>query len=365
MFDISIPIMCDSASGRFTTVIWHDDDCESSPISLVEGFGISDLMEYWLNECFALVINKTRKRGFLPMLINYDVDSRLGCLEGYGVILDDGKVHITDERVFRKTCSCDPLKWWKCVDSRKFKVQRASRWIVPEKDFLAWVYRLESVMHARDCVIDNLAYDREIMDKNSEVLSKVLNDVAGGREFLSILPRDWTERDRVICRSGPHGRGKRIKLSECPGATAGFDEEVAEPRDNEEVAWWIKREFLRDGIVVFMCPQGTTKSGMSVSVVRPSDVITKILQEILEKTRIDSEAVDHVAFSARCDLEELKSGGNHVILSRSKFRTLLKGARRVLLGVCKGTAWSEFPLGKIERQSSMPLFTVQKTHTYV
>ena len=51
MFDISIPIMCDSASGRFTTVIWHDDDCESSPISLVEGFGISDLMEYWLNEC--------------------------------------------------------------------------------------------------------------------------------------------------------------------------------------------------------------------------------------------------------------------------------------------------------------------------
>ena len=42
MFDISIPIMCDSASGRFTTVIWHDDDCESSPISLVEGFGISE-----------------------------------------------------------------------------------------------------------------------------------------------------------------------------------------------------------------------------------------------------------------------------------------------------------------------------------
>ena len=65
--------------------------------------------------------------------------------------------------------------------------------------------------------------------------------------------------------------------------------------------------------------------------------------------------VDHVAFSARCELDELKSGGNSVVLARSKFRTLLKGATRVLLGVCKGKAWEEFPLGETKRRARMPL----------
>ena len=127
-------------------------------------------------------------------------------------------------------------------------------------------------------------------------------------------------------------------------------------RDNGELAWWIKRAFLRDNIVVFLCPHGKTKSGVPVSIVRPSDDIDGILPEILEQTCTGSEAVDHVAFSVRCDLEELKAGSNSVVLARSKFRTLLKGASRVLLGVCKGTTWEEFPLGEIVRKPFPPLF---------
>ena len=359
MFDLMIPIMCDRNNGEYATIMWNGDDGEECLISLVEGFGITDLMEYWLREGFALVIDKTRKRGILPMEIGYDDDGRIGCVQGYGVILNNGKVYILDERAFRKTCTYDPLEWWKCVDAREIKDPTATRCIVSEKDFLAWVDRLESVMHARDCMIDNLAYDREIISKNAEILSNLLDDVAGGREFLSILPVDWAERDRVICRSGPHGRGKTVELSECAGTIVEFDKESAPDRDNGELVWWIKRAFLRDNIVVFLCPHGKTKSGVPVSIMRPSDDIAKILPEILEKTHTGSEAVDHVAFSARCDLDELKIGGNSVVLARSKFPTLLKGATRVLLGVCKGTLWDEFPLGEIVRKPFPPLFATE------
>ena len=356
MFDLMIPIMCDRNNGEYATIMWSGDDGEECLISLVEGFGITDLMEYWLREGFALVIDKTRKRGFLPMGIGYDEDGRIGCVQGYGVFLNNGKVHILDERVFRKTCACDPLDWWKCVDSREIKDPTVTRCIVSEKDFLAWVNRLESLMHVRDCMIDTFEDAREINGRNSEILCKELSDVAGGREFLSILPVDWAERDRVICRSGPHGRGKRVELSEYAGVAVEFDHNSAPHRDNDELAWWIKRAFLHDNIVVFLCPRGKTKAGVPVSIIRPSDDIAGILPEILEKTQTGSEAVDHVAFSARCDLDELKIGGNSVVLARSKFPTLLKGATRVLLGVCKGTLWDEFPLGEIVRKPFPPLF---------
>ncbi len=356
MFDISIPIELDRASGEYVTVIGDDDEGEPCAIVLVDGFGISDLMEYWLREGFALVVEKTRKRGFLPITLSYDVDGRIGCVQGYGVCLNNGKAHIIGESIFMKTCACHPLEWWKCVDSREIKVPKAARWIIPEKDFLAWVYRLEDVMHTRDWMIDEIEYQRESMSKNREILGKVLNDLAGGREILSVLPLDWTERVRTIYRSGPHFRGKRVELSEYPGVVTVFDKEYAPHRGNGELAWWIKRAFLRDNIVVFLCPHGKTKSGVPVSIVRPSDNIDEILPEILEKTCTGSEAVDHVAFSARCDLEELKAGGNSVVLARSKFRALLKGASRVLLGVCKGTCWEEFPLGEIVRTPFPPLF---------
>jgi hypothetical protein len=355
MFDISIPIAFDCANGGFVAVIWHDDDCESYPICLVNGFDISDLMEYWLRECFALVIDKSRKRGILPMEIGYDDDGRIGCVRGCGVVLDKGKAHIFDVVRFKQTCALHPLEWWKGVDSREIKNPRASRWIVPEKDFLALVYRLESLMHARDCMIDTFADHREIRGRNSEILGKVLCDIAGGKDFLSILPFDWMERGRVIVRSGLHGRGKTVELSEYTGMAIEFDKNVAPHRDNDELVWWIKRAFLRDNVVVFLCPHGKTKTGVPVSIVRPSDDIARILPEILEQTKTGSEAVDHVAFSARCELDELKSGGNSVVLARSKFRTLLKGATRVLLGVCKGKAWEEFPLGETKRQARMPL----------
>ena len=355
MFDLSIPIICDRNNGEYATIMWSGDDGEECLISLVEGFGITDLMEYWLREGFALVIDKTRKRGFLPMGIGYDEDGRIGCAQGYGVFLNNGKVHILDERVFRKTCACDPLDWWKCVDSRAIKDPTVTRCIVPEKDFLAWVNRLESLMHVRDCMIDSWSDSCEIMRKNSKIFGRVLNGVAGGCEFLSVLPFDWAERTRVLCRSGSHNRGKWVELSEYSGATCEFETEVAGPRDNGEVDWWIKRAFLRDNVVVFLCPHGKTKSGVPVSIVRPSDDIALILPEILEQTKTGSEAVDHVAFSARCELDELKSGGNSVVFARSKFRTLLKGATRVLLGVCKGKAWEEFPLGETKRRARMPL----------
>lgn len=355
MFDISIPIAFDSANGGFVTVIWHEDDWDYYPISLVDGFDISDLIKYWLRESFALIIHKTRKRGILPMQISRDVDGRLGCLGGYGVFLNNGKVHIIDERVFRKTCAICPHEWWKCVDSIEIKNPKADGWIVQEKDFLAWVNRLESLMHVRDCMIDTFADAHEIRGKNSEVLGKVLCDIAGGKDFLSILPFDWMERGRVIVRSGLHGRGKTVELSEYTGVAIEFDENIAPHRDNDELAWWIKRAFLRDNVVVFLCPHGKTKTGVPVSIVRPSDDIAMILPEILERTKTGSEAVDHVAFSTRCELDELKSGGNSVVLARSKFRTLLKGGTRVLLGVCKGTAWEEFPLGETKRQARMPL----------
>jgi len=353
MFDLMIPIMLDRNNDEYVTIMWNGDDGEECLISLVEGFGITDLMEYWLREGFALVIDKTRKRGFLPMGISYDDDGSIGCLRGCGVVLDNGKVHISDV-LFKQTCALHPLEWWKCVDSRKIKVPRTGRCTVSEKDFLAWVNRLESLMHVRDFMISAVELHREDKGKNSEILGKVLNDVAGGRDFLSILPPDWTERDRLIGRSGPHGTGKRVELSEFTASE--FDEELVPHRDNGELAWWIKRAFLRDNIVVFLCPHGKTKSGVPVSIIRPSDDIDGILPEILEKTCTGSEAVDHVAFSARCDLDELKAGGNSAVLARSKFRTLLKGASRVLLGVCKGTAWEEFPLGEIVRKPFPPLF---------
>ncbi len=63
--------------------------------------------------------------------------------------------------------------------------------------------------------------------------------------------------------------------------------------------------------------------------------------------------VDHVAFSARCELDELKSGGNSVVLAWSKFRTLLKGASRVLLGVCKGTCMGRVSIGR-DRPQALP-----------
>jgi len=88
---------------------------------------------------------------------------------------------------------------------------------------------LESLMHVRDWFIDGLTESRENKGKNREILGKVLNDVAGGRDFLSILPPDWTERDRLIGRSGPHGTGKGLNCrnlrhlnlmkSSCPIAT--------------------------------------------------------------------------------------------------------------------------------------------------
>ena len=86
----------------------------------------------------------------------------------------------------------------------------------PEKDFLAWVNRLETLMHVRDCMIDTFADHREIRGKNSEILGKVLCDIAGGKDFLSILPFDWMERGRVIVRSGLasarewHGKNSRL-----------------------------------------------------------------------------------------------------------------------------------------------------------
>ena len=356
MFDLMMPIMCDPDSGWYATVYCAEDEKDDDvfQITLVDGFGISDLMEYWLREGFALVIDKTRKRGILPMQISYDVDGRFGCVRGLGVVLDNGNVHIGGTALLKETCARHPLEWWKCVDVRSVKAY--TRWIVPEKDFFAWVERLEYLMHARDCMIDSWSDSCEIMRKNSKIFGKVLNGVAGGCEFLSVLPFDWAERTRVLCRSGSHNRGKRVELSEYSGATCEFETEVAGPRDNGEVDWWIKRAFLRDNIVVFLCPRGKTKSGVPVSIVRPSDDIDGILPEILEKTCTGSEAVDHVAFSARCDLEELKAGSNSVVLARSKFRTLLKGASRVLLGVCKGTTWEEFPLGEIVRKPFPPLF---------
>ena len=354
MFDLMMPIMCDPDSGEYTTIMWAGDDAEEYLITLVEGFGISDLMEYWLREGFALVIDKTRKRGILPMQISYDDDGRFGCWCGCGLVLDSGNVHIRDMVLFKKTCACHPLEWWKCVDVRSVKAY--TRWIVPEKDFLAWVERLESLMHVRDCMIDNWSYDRKIMCKNLKILSNVLNGLAGGSGVLSILPPDWMKRSRGICRGGPYGRGNIIDLSECAGVVVEFDEGLADPRDNGEVAWWINRAFTRDNIVVFLCPNGKAKTGVPVYVVRPSDNIDEILPEILEKTCTGSEAVDHVAFSARCDLEELRGDGNNAVLTRGNFRKLLKGASRVLLGTCKGTSWEEFPLGKRVCQPCPPLF---------
>lgn len=354
MFDLSIPIICDRNNGEYVTIMWNGDDGEEYSISLVDGFGISDLLEYWLREGFALVIDKTRKRGFLPMGISYDDDGRIGCLRGCGVVLDKGKAHIFDVVPFKQTCALHPLEWWKGVNSRGIKSPGVVRGVVSEKDFLSWVNRLESLMHVRDWFIDGLTESRENKGKNREILGKVLNDVAGGRDFLSILPPDWTERDRLIGRSGPHGTGKRVELSELTASE--FDEELVPHRDNGELAWWIKRAFLRDNIVVFLCPHGKTKSGVPVSIVRPSDNIDEILPEILEKTHTGSEAVDHVAFSARCDLPELSRCSGHVVLAKAQYRRLLKGASRVLLGVCKGTLWDEFPLGEIVRKPFPPLF---------
>jgi hypothetical protein len=75
-------------------------------------------------------------------------------------------------------------------------------------------------------MIDTFEDAREIKGKNSEILGKVLCDIAGGKDFLSILPFDWMERGRVIVRSGLHGRGKTVELSEYTGMAIEFDKNV-------------------------------------------------------------------------------------------------------------------------------------------
>lgn len=351
MFDLMIPLMANRDSGYSLICYGDGDSHELCYIQLAEGVCLAELMEQWLWEAIAVSAGK-RNRGFLPTELKYDREGRLGCKSGLGLVKDGNNVHIYDLGEFRRTYLLLPMEWWRCVEVRRLRPYRVIG-TVPLSSFAAWADRLEHVIFntKRRCL--DLKYSCEIKEKNADNMADVLGGIVGGRKLLSVFPADYMDRLECITRYGRGNRGIEIngEVGDCD-----FNEETYPPRDMEELVWWINMVFRHGDIVAFLDPRCNTVNDVPLFVLKSGDDIAGMLPGILEKSRIDSDAIDHIAFSANCGILELPRSRGHVVLAKAQYRRLLKGASRVLFGVCKGTAWAEFPLGKIVRKPIPPLF---------
>lgn len=351
MFDLMVPLMISRDSG-FSVVCHGDGDShETCYIQLAEGVRLADLMELWLWEAMVISGGK-RNRGFLPTELRYDYEGRLGCKSGLGLVRKGDDLQIYELGELRKTYLFSPLEWWRCVEVRRLKPYRIIG-TVPLSSLAAWSDRLEHVVFNAKDHHENIKLSRGIMARNTAALSHVLDGVVGGRSLKKVFPINYMDRIECITRCG---RGDRIieingKVGDC-----SFDGEFYFRRDMEELVWWIDMVFRHGDFVVFLNPQGNAGKGVPLFVLKPGDDVAGVLAEMLEKTQIAGKTIDHVAFSAHCELPELLCSGGHVVLPEPRYRRLLKGARRVLLGICKGTGWAEFPLGRIIHQPIPPLF---------
>ena len=339
MFYLTPPLMHDAYVGN--SIISNDDRTDWCLIRLCDGFTVDNLIGLWRNEADA-IFRKRRLKGFLPTQIRRDRSGRLGAVRGIGIVRIKEYVYAFDEGELRQTFLQPPHVWWKCIDYRgQIAHNDLNIGPISVASFASWVDALDVLQHAKDVTIDTFRFYHACVGRNYDLVGRCIEVIAGGNELLSIFPPDCISRMECISR---YGSGKqKIEINGDIGH-CDFCEETYPPRDLKELIWWIDMVFQSGDMVAFLDPHGKAGKGVPIFILKPGDDVASVLPDLLEKSRIDSEAVDHVAFSACCDLPELSQCNGHAVLTKARYRHLLKGANRVLMGVCKGSTWAEFPL---------------------
>lgn len=341
MFDISIPLMGDGNCG--TSVVNFGADYEAFNVYKSEDVKLVDFVRIWQTEADAISRGR-RKRGVLPSNIQRDRQGRLGCCAGWLLIREKGVVHVHDQTIgfawSDDTFGVLPQNWWRCVSPKYMGLPGLKK--IPVSALHEWSGRLRDLLYALDLSIDCEKYNLEIRETNAGIVKTIINSLPGGNAFYKIFPSDHMEQLGLIGRTC--GRHPEVTIGD-DGAFYRFDGlELWPRRDMEQLVWWIEMAFRRGEMVVFLDPHGNTGKGVPLFVLKPGDEIGGVLSAVLEKSRIDSDAIDHVAFCARGVLPDAPLSSGHVILPKVRYRCLLKDADRVLLGICKRTAWAEFPL---------------------
>jgi len=343
MFDITIPMMADENCGA--SQIIFGEDYEAFSIYKSEDVKIADFVRIWQAEASSISRGR-RKRGILPRSIVRDRAGRLGCSACWALFREKDLVHVHDLGIGYlgdvETFGTSSGNWWRCL-SKSYGKWTGLKTISVES-LQEFSERQQNLLHAFDLAADEVVYNQEIKNGNSVLLDGVLKCLSGGSDLYARFPSDYMEHIGLITRH--RGRNREIQVSE-GAATYQFDGlKIFPHRDIEELAWWVRMAFQHNDVVVFLSSKGNTGTRVPVFVLKPDDNIADVLPVVLEKTRIDNEGVDYVAFCARSELPEVLCNKGHVVLTMAKYRMLLEGVNRVLLGVCKGSAWAEFPLGK-------------------
>ena len=340
MFYLTTPVMLDECLGN--AVLCNDGRAEWCVIQLVEGFGTVGLIRLWREEAHA-VSSGRRRRGLLPTRLARDMEGRLGFMRGFGVVSEGEDLYVYDEAELLRSFSCPPCEWWKSIVDPRRQAGCDRIGPISVSSFASWADSLDELLYGMDVTIDTFGCYRECMERNRALLNSCLEGLAGGKELLSVFPADYMDQMGFIWRCRCKG-GESIVEILGDAAMHEFDKELWPKRSTRELTCWVKQMHGLGNIVVFLCPRGNADRGMPLFVLRPGDDIASALPNALEASRIDSDAVDCVAFSTRCNLLSARSGEHMAILSKSGYRQLVKGASRVLLGVSKRTAWVEFPL---------------------
>lgn len=197
-------------------------------------------------------------------------------------------------------------------------------------------------MYANSCTIETESYYRGNRRRNAKILAGILDGIAGGNEMLAVLPPDCMKRLMFIRRCEDADGGVEI------GEEAGVNEfdgiEILGGRDERELVWWVEMELGRDRTVVFLCPHGVGGGEVAISVIRPGDDAAAIAPKALADSQLDGDSVDHVAFSVPCAVAETLGVGGRLTLSRKQFVQCLQHAKRVAMGIIRGSAWAEFAI---------------------
>ena len=343
MFDLMIPTMINATYGN--SVITFGVGHESCHIHLADGMGVLDLIRMWHEEAKAISCHK-RKRGVLPTEIGRDVEGRLGCISGWVLVRDNEHVHIYDCAHIMlpespETFEASPQNWWRCIKSSRLK-NDVGIIAVPISWLAQWSDRLFTLLNSLDATTDLMEFNQETMRRNFRVLSAALGNVAGGKELVSMFPPDCMRHMVVFLKSGRKGRVLQLASD---ASRFEFERKLSQDRGVGEFACWTRQQFRRGGIVAFLDARGKGRRNVAVFTLKPCDNLAKVLPALLSGSHLGNEIVDCIALGIRCDLSVLERCNGWTTLSASQFRHFLKNAFCVLLGVCKGTAWVQFPLG--------------------